>query len=97
MANHASTRPHTPQSPPILHTSFHSLSPNRLDRQAKAFDQAHLRQLGFGFHLRQRDRLGMSFTALTSTSPKMPFSSVGSGRYSPITSTIPTTAFSSPE
>ena len=84
-------------SPPILQTCFHSAAVTGCTDRRKLFTRLISASAGVALASARATGRGISFTAFTSTSPKMPFSSVGSGRYSPITSTMPTTAFSSPE
>src|SRR6185312_2562100 len=82
--------------PPILHTSFHSFSVTGWTERRKEVTKLMSFNFGLAFTAARVTGLGMSFTAFTTTRPNLPVSSVGSGWYSWVTSTIPTICFSSP-
>src|SRR5262249_46198734 len=82
--------------PPIFKMNFHCSSVTGWTESREYFTSTMSFSFGSAFTAARVTGLGTSLTAFTSTRPKRPVSSVGSLRYSPITSTMPTIRFSSP-
>src|SRR5439155_20885310 len=82
--------------PPSFKIYFHSSDVTGCTERREYFTSTMSLSLGSALISASVTGRARSLTALTSTRPKRPVSSVGSLRYSPITSTMPTIRRSSP-